>query len=127
MTDPPPADPPTGLATRLLAENLVPLSDICRRLPPGAGGRPTHAATVHRWVRRGVGGVHLEAVRLGGRWVTSDEALARFVAARTGAAGRPATAPARGRSTRDGPASRRRRALTGVSTPRTVGRIVWRN
>jgi hypothetical protein len=67
-----------------------------RKVPPfryetGPDGQPkpipTHPSTIVRWITKGVkvkgeGGkariVRLEAVRLGGRWLTDDEALARF-------------------------------------------------
>lgn len=74
---------PRGLAARLLTETTLFLSDLPRRLPRGPGDRLTHTSTALRWVLRGVGGVKLEAVRVGGRWVTSEEALARFVDAQT--------------------------------------------
>jgi hypothetical protein len=34
--------------------------------------------TLHAWIKRGVRGVRLEAVRVGGQWRTSAEALQRF-------------------------------------------------
>jgi hypothetical protein len=66
----------------LLKETLLPLHDVAGLVPPGRGRR-THVSTVHRWVQRGVGGVRLEAIRVGGRWLSSREALGRFVAALT--------------------------------------------
>jgi Protein of unknown function (DUF1580) len=69
----------------LLDEGLLYLSEIPRHLPSTLLGRRVHLSTVIRWRTRGVGGVRLEAVRLGGRWVTSREALARFTAAVTAA------------------------------------------
>jgi hypothetical protein len=62
----------------LLEERVVTLVEAARLVPPGRGGRPTHLSTLLRWITRGVRGVRLEAVRLGGRWVTSKEALQRF-------------------------------------------------
>jgi hypothetical protein len=75
-------------ATTLTAETLLSLAQAARRLPPGRRGRPVSLSCVLRWVLDGVPDpdgqrVHLEAVRLGGRWVTSAEALARFAAALT--------------------------------------------
>jgi hypothetical protein len=40
-----------------------------------------HTCTVHRWRLRGVRGVRLETIVIGGRRVTSHEALTRFAAA----------------------------------------------
>ena len=63
----------------LLEETSFPVADLPLRLPPGRGGRPIHPGTVLRWIRRGVRGLRLEAVRLGGRWLTSEEAVERFL------------------------------------------------
>jgi hypothetical protein len=67
----------------LLAENLMELREAARRLPPGRGGRPVSFSCVLRWITQGVPGpdgqrIRLEGVRLGGRWLTSEEALARW-------------------------------------------------
>jgi hypothetical protein len=75
-------------AADLLCENLISLAQAARRFPPARQGRPVCAATVWRWCRRGVnvpgvGIVRLECVRLSGRWLTSVESLARFVARQT--------------------------------------------
>ena len=56
-----------------------------------AGGVAIDPSTVFRWVTRGTRTttgqiVKLEAVRVGGRWLTSRGAVARFVAALTEAA-----------------------------------------
>src|SRR5262245_2223529 len=67
----------------LLSESLVSLHDAARLLPAARGGRRCHLSTLLRWVADGAPGpdgkpVCLEAVRLGGRWLTSREALQRF-------------------------------------------------
>src|SRR5262249_5169792 len=67
----------------VLAEEMLTLAQVPRHLPPGRGGRPVTLGCVLRWVlqgARGPGGerVRLEAVRLGGRWITSKQALVRF-------------------------------------------------
>lgn len=66
----------------LLQEQLHPFSLIPRLacLPPRRGGAPLHVGTLHRWRAKGLRGVRLEAVRLGGGWYTSVEALMRFFA-----------------------------------------------
>ena len=69
--------------SRLLSETLLGLPEAARRLPPGRGGRPVSFSCVLRWITDGVAGpdgrrVKLEGVRVGGRWLTSQEALARF-------------------------------------------------
>jgi Protein of unknown function (DUF1580) len=83
-------------------ETPIGLPQAARRLPPFRAGRPVSPATVWRWVVEGVKlldgrRVRLEALRLGGRWITSVEALARFAAAQTprlGEEGTPAPGPA---------------------------------
>jgi hypothetical protein len=63
-------------------ERTLSLAAAARLLPPGRRGRPVTLSCVLRWVLDGVktpqGIVRLEAVRLGGRWLTSVEALERF-------------------------------------------------
>jgi hypothetical protein len=67
----------------LTSEHVISLTEATRRLPPGRKGRGPHLSTLIRWIVDGARGpagviVRLEALRLGGRWVTSDEALQRF-------------------------------------------------
>jgi len=59
-------------------EQLCTLSKAARLLPRLNGKHPSSNA-IWRWCRKGVGGVHLEHVRVGGRIFTSAEALNRFV------------------------------------------------
>lgn len=61
-------------------ETLIPLAEVPRRLPPRPSGRMIHISAVYRWVQRGVRGVRLEAIRVGGTTYTSIEALQRFAA-----------------------------------------------
>src|SRR5262245_29649870 len=70
-------------ASQLLSETLIGLCEAGRWLPPGRGGRPVSFSCVLRWITHGVPGpdgrrVKLEGVRVGGRWLTSTEALARW-------------------------------------------------
>lgn len=62
----------------LASESLITLSDAARLRPASRGGRPTHASTIYRWATRGIRGVRLEVIRLGGVTYTSREALQRF-------------------------------------------------
>src|SRR5262249_21374866 len=69
--------------SHLLKEKLIGLNQAARLLPPGRGGRPVSFSCVLRWITDGIPGpdggrVKLEGVRVGGRWLTSDEALARW-------------------------------------------------
>jgi hypothetical protein len=68
-------------------ETLIGLNQAARMLPPSRRGRPVHLSCIYRWILDGIktphGKVRLEGVRLGGRWLTSVEALERFAAAQT--------------------------------------------
>jgi hypothetical protein len=77
----------------LHTETVLSLSQAAKRLPPGRSGKPTHPATLTRWIMTGVRGVKLEAAKLGGRWVTSAEALQRFAEALTAAPAGDGAAP----------------------------------
>jgi hypothetical protein len=45
-----------------------------------------HVSTLHRWRQRGIRGVRLDAVLVGGVWYTSREAIRRFIECATAAA-----------------------------------------
>jgi len=57
-------------------ENLLPLAVAVEN----ATGRRVHLATALRWASKGSAGVRLETVMLGGRRLTSEEAVRRFTA-----------------------------------------------
>lgn len=57
---------------RVLSEDVISMSKAARLL-----GR--HVATVHRYRTRGVDGTKLETCRIGGRFVTSTQAVTRFL------------------------------------------------
>jgi hypothetical protein len=62
------------------------VAEAARRFPPARADRPCHPATVTRWMLHGVRTrdgrtVRLEGVRCGGRWVTSEAAIERFLLA----------------------------------------------
>lgn len=91
----------------LANEQTISLAAAARMLPPGRRGRPVNLSTILRWVLDGVRGsagqpIRLEAVRMGGRWLTSVEALERFAAAQTprldGNPSLPRSPTARGRA-----------------------------
>lgn len=70
----------------LNGESLITLSQAAARYPGHRGAVRLHPATLTRWILTGVKGldgrrVKLEAVRVGGRWLTSEAALHRFSAA----------------------------------------------
>jgi hypothetical protein len=67
----------------LSKETTISLAQVAREQPPGRRGAPCSLGCVLRWVLKGIRSpsdeyVRLEAVRLGGRWITSREALQRF-------------------------------------------------
>ena len=64
------------------------LSAAGKLFPGHRGGKRVDPSTVFRWVTKGAktpsgAAVALEAVRVGGRWLTSRGAIARFVSALT--------------------------------------------
>jgi hypothetical protein len=72
----------------LSTESPLSLSQAARLLPPGRRNQPVSLGCVLRWVLHGAKApsgetVRLEALRLGGRWITSREALQRFAEALT--------------------------------------------
>lgn len=66
-------------------EQAISLGQATKLLPTGRNGSHTCLSTVLRWVLDGVKlpgkeeRVKLEASRLGGRWITSVEAIHRFM------------------------------------------------
>lgn len=68
-------------------EKLVAIREVPSLIPPRPSGKKIHISACYRWVSRGVRGVKLEAIRLGGTTFTSIEAIQRF-ADRLGSADR---------------------------------------
>jgi hypothetical protein len=106
----------------LRTEEKMSLSQAARTLPPGRLGRPTSLSTLLRWIQDGVKTpsgeiVHLEALRLGSRWLTSAEALQRFAEKLTpgadapSAAGTPRTAARRRRASEKAADELKRRGI----------------
>jgi len=61
-------------------EQILTFTEAAKILPKINGRRP-HPSTLWRWARRGINGLYLETRRVGGRFVTSAEALERFTKA----------------------------------------------
>jgi len=61
-------------------ERVLSLTEASRQpaLPRRRNGKQPHVATLYRWAQRGVKGVRLETIRVGGTLCTSMEALQRF-------------------------------------------------
>jgi hypothetical protein len=75
----------------LLHEQTLSLSEASARVPSFRAHHKTHVSTVVRWITKGALApdgqrVRLQAARIGGRWITSVEALERFIHALTPAA-----------------------------------------
>jgi len=66
-------------------DTLIPFSALPGWTAKNVGKR-IHPSTLHRWRLRGVRGVRLGTVLIGGTRYTSTEALSRFFAATTAAA-----------------------------------------
>ena len=67
-------------------EQVLPLTAAARELPSRSGALGVNVSTVWRWSLRGIRGVRLETVLVGGIRMTSREALQRFFSAATAAA-----------------------------------------
>src|SRR4051812_10333093 len=68
--------------------NAIGLHEASKHTGSFRGGKPTCTATMTRWILRGVVApdgtrVRLDAVRLGGKWLTSLDALQRFAERQT--------------------------------------------
>lgn len=70
-------------------EKLISLAEASQMLPPGRRGKKPTLSCLIRWILKGVetgaGKVRLEACRLGCRWLTSAQAVRRFIQACTAA------------------------------------------
>jgi hypothetical protein len=67
----------------LSSEPPISLAAAARLIPPARKGKRTHLSTLLRWILTGAKApdgtvVRLDAIRLGGRWMTSAAALQRF-------------------------------------------------
>jgi len=76
------------MSIELANEKTISLMAAARLLPPGRRGRPVCLSTILRWILNGAllpsgERLRLEAVRCGGRWITSVEALERWCAKQT--------------------------------------------
>lgn len=59
-------------------DKLMTLAEAARTLPRRRRGSRPHASTLYRWATRGLGGVRLEVIRVGGTLCTSQAALQSF-------------------------------------------------
>ena len=59
-------------------ETVLSFTSATKHLPHRRAGKKPHVATLYRWSTRGVRGVTLETIQVGGTRCTSIEALQRF-------------------------------------------------
>jgi hypothetical protein len=89
--------PSCGIDTTV--ERTVPLAKAARQLESSRIEGHAHPGTLHRWRLRGVRGILLQCIKVGGVWHTSREALQRFfervTAAEQAANVQPLPSPAR--------------------------------
>ena len=74
------------LLDEILAGKGLGVAQVAKIWPSYRGDKATSPSLITRWITDGVetpsgGRVRLEAVRLSGRWVTTEGALKRFLAA----------------------------------------------
>lgn len=70
-----------------VGEELVPIAELWRLLPPGVPA-PCQT-TVVRWARCGCRGVRLQALRVGNSWFVAPSAFERFLTELNAAGGLP--------------------------------------
>jgi hypothetical protein len=66
------------MSINLSQEMIVTLSRAGQYIPVLRGRKRPHSATLYRWAQRGLRGVRLETIRIGGTLCTSAEAIQRF-------------------------------------------------
>ena len=62
----------------MFTEKVISLTQAAKQLPQRRQGKRPHVATLYRWASRGLRGVQLETIQIGGTMCTSLEALQRF-------------------------------------------------
>ena len=69
-------------------EQLLTLAEACRSIPP----RGVSRATLFRWIQKGVRGAILATIKIGGRTLTSQQAIDSFITSMN-SSDAPQTAP----------------------------------
>ena len=67
----------------LHSEQLIPLNQVPKYLPKRKTGKAIHISAIYRWIQKGLKGVKLESIRVGGTSYTSRQALQRFAEKQT--------------------------------------------
>ena len=97
-------------------EELFTLSQAARLIPSSRSGKKTSPSTLHRWASRGLNGVRLSTIKVGGAQRTSRKFLSEFFEALSIAAGLQTEAvaqPAPDREAEIARATARVKALVG--------------
>jgi hypothetical protein len=63
----------------ILDEQFVTLENACKFIPGLRPGKNVNRSTIYRWSDSGVRGVRLETIQVGGRRMTTHEAIKRFI------------------------------------------------
>ncbi len=103
----------------IIEEKMIALRDVPRHLPARPNGKRIHVSAIYRWSFRGLRGVVLDTVRVGGTQYTSEEALQRFAEALSAARLNPAPpvpVPTRKRQRQVERAEREVAAVLGLPT-----------
>lgn len=66
------------MAIQLGRDKLLTFTEAASLIPKRRAGRKTHISTLYRWATRGIRGVVLESIKIGGTSCTSMEALQHF-------------------------------------------------
>ena len=69
---------PLTTTQKVLSEDVLTTKQACEELQP-IFGKPIDRTTLYRWALRGIQGTRLEYTKIGGRIVTSRQAIARFI------------------------------------------------
>jgi hypothetical protein len=62
----------------ITSERVVSLAEAVNLVPRRTGGKLVHATTLHAWATKGLNGIRLETINVGGHRATSAAALQRF-------------------------------------------------
>lgn len=76
-------------------EDILPLSKAAREKVLKHHGRPPHISTLYRWATRGIRGVRLETLLIGGARCTTRQAIYRFIERTNEVEGKPVAAASR--------------------------------
>lgn len=97
---------------------LIPFSELPRRLRK-RGAKRLHLSTIYRWSNRGLRGVRLDYIKIGGSRYTSKEALSAFIDACSATEKNQAPEPLRRKTTRQ---AQRQAEKARIEVERILGR-----